>query len=102
MDSLVELNLKLCVQENLMDSFKRSMARDFRIDLRAVESVLKEGEEEEGEIEEAKAAGVEDNNQEDEDEVEELEDIEVIEDSDDTATFPGTGQPPSKRFKKPK
>lgn len=33
-------------QENLMESFKRSLARDFRIDLEAVENVLNEEEEE--------------------------------------------------------
>ena len=82
-----------------MESFKRSMARDFRIDLRAVESVLNEGEEEEEEIEEAKAARVGDNEEEEED-MEEPEDIEVIEDSDESGSLQGNGQPPSKRLKR--
>ncbi len=80
-------------QENLMESFKRSMARDFRIDLSAVESVLNEGEEDEEE--EMKILATEDHNVEDNG-----AEIVTVEDSDDESPPNHSKPPPPKRIKR--
>ena len=51
--------LCVCLQVDLMETFKRSMSRDFRINHQAVDAILNEGEEEEEEEGEGEGEGEE-------------------------------------------